>query len=301
MWPDTRRVRATLAQAYASAGFIESLEGRRLLSAAAADPSSCTEWQLIGRDGEQRGTATLVQGILHVVTTAGGEDIEIGTAEAAGQIFVNVWGNSGTANDYSLVRSVLVDRDRVSGIVIDAGDGNDGIYFFNHKGLFDLPVTMNGGAGDDELWGEGDRQVLDEVVAFRDQQTTYAHVVLNGGDGNDYLVAGIGDTTLIGGAGDDTIFAAASYDTWGHNTVIDDPPSPPPPAANGPQLVAPAPVAPQLAAHAPLATPDPHPASQGPAIVIPPAASNPFGSTPITADDSSASVLHPRSDDPWNA
>lgn len=297
MWPDTRRVRATLAQAYASAACIESLEGRRLLSAA-PDPSSCTQWQLIGRDGEQRGSATLVQGILHVVTTAGGEDIEIGTAETPGQIFVNVWGNSGTANDYSLVRSVLVDRDRVSDIVIDAGDGNDGIYFFDHNGLVDLPVTMNGGAGDDELWGEGDRQVLDEVVAFRDQQATYAHMVLNGGDGNDYLVARIGDTTLIGGAGDDMIFADGNYDTWGHNTVIDEPPQPPP-AANVPHLVAPAPVAPQLATHAPLATPDPHRAPHGPALVIPPAAPNPFGSTPIAASESS--VLHQRPDDPWNA
>jgi hypothetical protein len=203
----------------ATGAVIETLENRRLLTTA-GDAALATEWELAGRDGEYRGTATLVDGILHVVTTAGGESIEIGTHVNSGIIYVRATDSSVISDDNTRVRGVNVERARVRGIQVDAGDGNDGVAFLNFNGMVNLPVTMNGGAGDDELYGEDDRNNVDDPIAFREYQSSYAKVVLNGGDGNDRLQAGIGDTTLIGGAGDDQI---STGDRWGHNTVIDDP------------------------------------------------------------------------------
>ena len=55
--------------------------------------------------------------------------------------------------------------------------------------------TLEGGAGDDQLYGGGEGDTLD------------------GGDGNDVLYGGDGDDTLDGGAGDDLEFGGAGTDT----------------------------------------------------------------------------------------
>jgi Ca2+-binding RTX toxin-like protein len=237
MWPGTRRICANVADARLSAAVIETLEQRRLLTAAAGDGALPTEWGFVGADGESRGTATLVDGILHVVTTSGGDAIQLGTNSDADLMYVTVVSSSGSAGDYSRVLGVQVERSRVHGIQIDAGDGNDTVDYHNFGGLLNLPTTINGGAGDDGLMGELDRNFHDDPIAFRNRQHSYAGVVLNGGDGNDYLDARIGDTTLIGGAGDDQFVTA---DSWGHNTIIDDPPPAPP--AKKPLVVPPAPM-----------------------------------------------------------
>jgi Ca2+-binding RTX toxin-like protein len=272
MWPVTRRMSSTVADARSNAAVIETLESRRLLSATAegAPPS---EWELIGLHGEHRGTVTLVDGILHVVTTSGDDDIQIGTS--GGDIYVRVLlGNLGLPpQGYSLVRDASVDRTRVRGIVVDAGAGNDTVYFFNYDGLVNLPTTINGGDGDDDLSGEYDRNNLDEPIAFREHQSSYAMMVLNGGDGNDRLEARIGDTTLIGGAGDDVFIATEREGAWGHNTVIDEPIAPSPPAPEpvpGPEPApAPAPAEPEHEAPAPAkAVP---PAAEAMAPAVPPA------------------------------
>src|SRR4051812_26727967 len=147
MWPVTRRICANVADHRLTAAVIEVLEARRMLTVAAADSAPPTEWEFRGAYGEHRGTATLVGGILRVVTTSGSENIEIGTTADPDVIGIVVLGISDTPQDYSQVRGLQIDRSRVSGIVVDAGDGNDGVYFFDHGALVNLPVTMNGGAG----------------------------------------------------------------------------------------------------------------------------------------------------------
>ena len=287
MWPDLRRVRATLAQArVTAAAVIETLEQRQLLSVTVIDPSAPTA--LLDGDGALQGTARIEDGVLRVVATARNDEIQLGSTSQPGGIYFWVNG-AGAQVDAALVR----------GIRIDAGDGDDMVYYNNLGGLLNLPTTINGGGGNDDLTGEDDRDCSDHAIAFRDRQASYAKVVLDGGDGNDRLMARIGDTTLIGGSGDDRIFAEAGYDTWGHNTVIDDPPSA---AANVAQVVAPAVFGPQPAGHAPLATSDPDPAPQGRVLVTPPTGPNPFGSTLIGATEAPPSVLEAqRSDAPWNA
>ena len=206
----------------------------------------------------------------------------------SGIIYVKATDSSVISDDNTRVRGVNVERARVRGIQVDAGDGNDGVAFLNFNGLVNLPVTMNGGAGDDELYGEDDRNNVDDPIAFREYQSYYAKVVLNGGDGNDRLQAGIGDTTLIGGAGDDQI---STGDRWGHNTVIDDP-APPVEAVTPASPVEPAEAQEPLVR--PAAASDDASPTAGNSISVPP----PFSTA--AAPLASASVFGDHADDVWD-
>jgi hypothetical protein len=175
-----------------------------------------------------------------------------------------------------------VERSRVRGIQVDAGDGNDTVYFLNFGGLLNLPVTVNGGAGDDDLCGENERNNVDHPIAFREYPSSYAKVVLNGGDGNDCLEARIGDTTLIDGAGDDQFVTASS---WGHNAIVDDQlPPPPVPTVNpidvrpgSAEDASPMIISPQEPATAVTVDPEPTPA----AVVVAAVPSPTFSTTPL--------------------
>jgi Ca2+-binding RTX toxin-like protein len=68
-------------------------------------------------------------------------------------------------------------------LTIDGGDGND--FILGGAGA----ETLTGGAGDDTLFGGKGNDLI------------------HGGDGNDYLSAGPGSNTLFGDAGNDQIFA----------------------------------------------------------------------------------------------
>jgi hypothetical protein len=283
MWPESRRVRATLAQARQRAAVIETLEQRQLLSVTLTDQPTPTA--LLDQDGVFQGTAGIEDGILHIVATARNDMIQLGSNPQPGSLYFWVNG-AGAQVDAALVR----------GIRIDAGDGDDVVYYNNLGGLIDLPATVNGGGGDDDLEGENDRDCSDVPIAFRDQQASYAKVVLDGGDGNDRLMARIGDATLIGGAGDDQIFAQDAYDTWGHNTVVDDPPMMRPAKPRPVTL----PASPQTATATPASqtgTP-----AACPAVTTPGLPTTPFAVTPLTAATSNGpAVLGNRSADaPWD-
>ena len=68
---------------------------------------------------------------------------------------------------------------------INAGEGNDIVDLTSTNFVLTDAVTINGGAGNDTLWGSNGDDVID------------------GGAGNDSLFGGAGDDTLTGGAGDD--------------------------------------------------------------------------------------------------
>ena len=94
-------------------------------------------------------------------------------------------------------------------IDIDAQTNNDG-----WSNLFDIDT----GAGDDTITVTGDKGVTDvEVTAGEGDDTItvdgdYDEAILDGGAGDDTIVAGGGDDTLIGGEGDDTISAGGDDD-----------------------------------------------------------------------------------------
>jgi Ca2+-binding RTX toxin-like protein len=233
---------------------------------------------LVDRNDVFQGTARIDDGILHVVTTGRNDEIQIGSMESPGEIYVLVNG-ANLRFDAALVRRILV----------DAGDGNDGVYYYNRSGLVNLPATINGGAGDDELYAEDAYDLHFDPIAFREHQASYAGTVLDGGDGNDRLTPLIGDATLIGGAGDDQFDTGRS---WGANTIIDDQFAPPVAAPVGD----PAPAAPMgEQALQPAATDD----GASPAAANPPAVPLPFSTAAVPL--ASGSVFGDGADDVWDA
>jgi len=84
--------------------------------------------------------------------------------------------------------------------IINAGEGNDIVDLTSTNFVLTDAVTINGGAGNDTLWGSNGDDVID------------------GGAGNDSLFGGAGDDTLTGGAGDDVFQFTA---TNGSDVITD--------------------------------------------------------------------------------
>jgi len=282
MWPVTRRICANVADPRLTAAVIETLETRRLLTAA-ADAATAAHWELRDDAGALQGTATLEDGILKVTATDGNDEMTLGTLSAPGRLYVMV--NRA---------SVTVDAADLRGIQIDAAAGDDCLDFFNFGGLVDVPVTVVGGAGNDSFVAQRDRNNYDEPIAFAGQGP-FAPVTLIGGDGDDDLHAGIGDCYMDGGAGTDTFEHG-----WGHDKIRDKDKT----KADGPAQA----TAPTDDHTAPPATLVTRPAAAGkgddhtvpatmPATTVPPA---PFCVLAV-AGDADTTLLHGTSDDRFTA
>ncbi|MBI1418535.1 MAG: hypothetical protein GC146_15065 [Limimaricola sp.] len=104
--------------------------------------------------------------------------------DANGSVLVNVDGP---------VHSIQIDYD-------NGGSGNQYLYVtdvsFNTQAAVDGNDSIDGGAGNDLIYGDGGNDTIDGGA---DNDTLY------GGDGNDSLSGGTGNDTLFGGAGADTI------------------------------------------------------------------------------------------------
>ncbi len=83
---------------------------------------------------------------------------------------------------------------------INAGEGNDIVDLTSTNFILTNAVTINGEAGNDNLWGSNGDDVID------------------GGAGNDSIFGGAGDDTLTGGTGSDTFQFTA---TSGSNVITD--------------------------------------------------------------------------------
>jgi Ca2+-binding RTX toxin-like protein len=101
------------------------------------------------------------------------------------------------------------DAAEVESIKILLGDGND---HASIAGDIDLPVTMDGGAGDDHLnAGRGPAVLIggdgnDKLIGSRGDDKIY------GGAGNDFILGGGGNDFLDGGSGNDKIFGSCGND-----------------------------------------------------------------------------------------
>jgi ELWxxDGT repeat protein len=107
---------------------------------------------------------------------------------------------------FSIDGAITNVSDPLTGVQIDALGGNDRIYVGGGITPFILPVTLNGGTGND---------------------------FLTGGDGNDFIDGGDGADTLEGGAGDDTLVGDTndSIDGGAGNNTTLSPQTTPVPAA----------------------------------------------------------------------
>jgi Ca2+-binding RTX toxin-like protein len=114
------------------------------------------------------------------------------------------------ASRRGVVERWVVDKSLVDQVIIDAGAGNDMIgNFAAYDGggafQFNIPSTLLGGAGDDQLISQGD--ALLSGGAGNDILITSggSRVTLSGGRGDDYLEATDPSASLDGGAGFDSV------------------------------------------------------------------------------------------------
>lgn len=165
----TRRQAARVRSA--TGAVIEALEERRVLSVSIA----------LGEDGVLRITGNDERDGVNVGT---GPDWEPGTLLVSVNGVVQYLPAAG-----------------VKAIQIDLGGGNDGFDFNNlgDRGI-ELPIVIDGGAGDDELYGQRDRNGHDQLI-----DPSAWLVTLRGGAGNDLLYAGSGSEHEEGGPGDDVL------------------------------------------------------------------------------------------------
>jgi Ca2+-binding RTX toxin-like protein len=186
--------------------WMEALETRRLFSI-----STAADGPIMFDDQNQPvATAEVINGVLTVKTTDGVDDMMIGSlAGDPDHLYVQ--------NNYA---RKIFPRAGITAISVDLGDGDDAYVANNFGGLLNLPTTVNGGAGNDEISGESDRNYLWELIPnIGDGPFAPAHFI--GGEGNDTLVGGIGDTVVEGGPGENRMFGRP-----GLFTILDAPTPP---------------------------------------------------------------------------
>jgi Ca2+-binding RTX toxin-like protein len=97
----------------------------------------------------------------------------------------------------------------VNAIVIDLGNGDDILVALPNM---NIPMTINGGEGDDLITAGGGDDVIDGGSGVDIVFASGGDDVVLGGDGNDGLFGGIGDDVLIGGEGNDVLSGDAGRD-----------------------------------------------------------------------------------------
>lgn len=145
-------------------------------------------------------------GSSNVIATVGKGKVTL--VSAANLSVVNIQGSGGS----DTIKST------VSGAKIDALGGNDKIYNYASSKVtilggngadtitnWGVAASMNGGAGNDLIWGDSGKDTL-SGGSNNDK--------LHGEEGNDKLYGGTGNDTLWGGSGNDSLWGNAGSDTF---------------------------------------------------------------------------------------
>jgi Ca2+-binding RTX toxin-like protein len=130
--------------------------------------------------------ARIVNGVLQIIGTAGKDSVEVG-AKGKKSEWVEVKANFLPGKHHTQTFKA-VDFENIE---ITVGDGNDHVTV--DKEII-KPVTIDGGAGHDQLIAGG------------------GSATLLGGDGNDKLIGGRGNDQLIGGLGNDLLIGGSGTD-----------------------------------------------------------------------------------------
>jgi hypothetical protein len=168
---------------------METLETRQLMSA---------------------GSVTLVNGVLTVdAPTSVGVNISVEPVNST----TTLTANSGDGHLLTVAKSA------VTSVVMNGGTGADFMYVDT---AVTVPVTINGGGGNDTIRGGGGLNTIyaasGNVLVMTRGTASYVKVgngnaTLDGGAGNDTLIAGNGNDSLDGGAGNDSITTGNGNDT----------------------------------------------------------------------------------------
>ena len=212
--PDVRRPEAGPARGAAARGAtaptrpagvtlrsLETLEGRQLLSAT--------------------GSVTFSGGTLTVTgNPKAGADLSVQLSSNGKQI-------TGNAGNGQIVSETL---SSVKAVVVTGGTGADTIYVDTRV---TIPVTINGGGGNDQIRGGGGVNTIyvpsgNAWVSTRGSASYVkagdGNVTLLGGGGNDTLIAGNGNDSLDGANGNDSMVAGNGNDTVtgdsGNDTLV---------------------------------------------------------------------------------
>jgi hypothetical protein len=160
-------------------------------------------------NGNVMGSASLDNGLLTVNGTSAGEEIVLGMAYGdPTKAYVRITRCTNPDKCEYASATYTYDRAELTGIVVNAGGGDDYLDFLSFGRALDIPVTLNGDAGDDGFEGNG--RSWDENKGGFIGGTTNIGVVMHGGEGNDTLSSGYGPDVLDGGDGDDLIMVRAS-------------------------------------------------------------------------------------------
>jgi Ca2+-binding RTX toxin-like protein len=161
-------------------------------------------------DEQQVDVVLSLDGQLSVIDTNLADDIVM-ISQSNGSI--SVTSNGGTP--------VVFSASAVNSIEVVLGGGNDTVVVGAN---ILVPVTIDGGAGDDSLTAGGGPSTLiggmgnDILVGGPSDDSLF------GGDGNDHLLAGGGNDLLAGGAGNDSLVGGAGSDIAdggaGHDLTI---------------------------------------------------------------------------------
>lgn len=136
-----------------------------------------------------------VQNSIHIWLTSDGRSYVIDSIvplEVGGTICENP---PGSANE------LICKAPQVAGFEVNGGGGNDTVTV---SGAIAIPVTMRGGAGDDNLvGGSGPDKLIGGEGADR----------LNGRGGDDLILGGYGNDEILGGPGNDVLRGGPGRDT----------------------------------------------------------------------------------------
>jgi hypothetical protein len=167
---------------------------------------------LIAPNGALMGTATLVDGLLTVRGTDAGEEIVLGMEmHDPSQVCVRIVRYNVASGSFCYPRA------DVTGIVVEAGDGDDYVNFLSWVRALDVPITINGGAGNDLIEGGGSAYDDDGDLS-RVVDISYVGAVLRGDAGNDTICSGFGPDVMDGGDGDDLLETTA--EEMAHDTMV---------------------------------------------------------------------------------
>ncbi len=162
--------------------------------AAAALSSTATKASATHRTSRS-GDATLQNGLLTVEGTNADDRITLRVQAATVQVD---FGDDGTP-DFSFSAAA------VNAIEVNAGNADDTVGVDETNGAFTIPMTIDGGNGNDNLTGgSGD----DTLVGGNGDD------ILNGGAGTDTLQGGNGNDTIDGNRGNDPEFGGNGDDTF---------------------------------------------------------------------------------------
>ena len=157
---------------------------------AGAKPGAITAWRLLD-DAAPAPAARIINGVLTITGTAGTDIIRLVRS-----------GNTVTMTGFPTSFAVGT----FSRIAVNALGGNDRVDAAN----IDLPMTIDGGDGDDVILGGAGHE---SIFGGSGNDTIFGGKgddVIHGGDGNDYISGGAGRNALYGDAGNDQIVALNS-------------------------------------------------------------------------------------------